>query len=163
MTVESECIAQIVKRFGEAFSRIEQAVAQLDEEQVWLHPSPSSNSAGIILQHLTGNLAQWILSGVGGAEDHRNRPLEFMDARHPSKEEIMNRFRILGRDVAATVSAVPPQSLLERRQIQGMEVTVLAALIAAVTHCEFHEGQLLFISKLLLNERYQPLWGPPKK
>src|SRR5262249_61149501 len=59
------------------FVKIAAAIDPLDEEQVWRRPNESSNSVGNLLLHLSGNVRQWIISGVGGAEDRRDRASEF--------------------------------------------------------------------------------------
>ena len=62
-----------------AFGRIKHCLRQLSEEQVWWRPSPALNSIGNLILHLCGNLRQWIVAGLGGAADHRNRPSEFAE------------------------------------------------------------------------------------
>src|SRR5262249_11539156 len=48
------------------FVKIAAAIDALDDEQVWRRPNESSNSIGNLLLHLSGNVRQWIISGVGG-------------------------------------------------------------------------------------------------
>src|SRR5262245_13896088 len=59
------------------FVKIAEAIDILDDEQIWRRPNESSNSVGNLLLHLSGNLRQWIVSGVGGADDTRDRASEF--------------------------------------------------------------------------------------
>jgi uncharacterized damage-inducible protein DinB len=59
------------------FVKIASAIDALDDEQIWRRPNESSNSIGNLLLHMSGNARQWIISGVGGAEDRRDRALEF--------------------------------------------------------------------------------------
>ena len=49
----------------------------LTEEQLWTRYGENQNAAGNLVLHLTGNVRQWILSGIGGAEDTRVRDAEF--------------------------------------------------------------------------------------
>jgi hypothetical protein len=160
MGTELEFLRQTSDRFKEAFERALKAISQLDDRQLWLRPSSQSNSVGIILQHLIGNLNQWICAGVGGADFQRNRPEEFRDNPGRPKDELIKIFRSLGGTVEDVISRVPPESLLAPRRIQNSEVTVLSALYKALAHFEFHEGQILYIAKLLLNENYVGIWGP---
>ena len=64
---------------AEGLRKVEHCVHQLNEEQVWWRPAPQMNSVANLMLHLAGNVRQWILSGVGGARDIRNRPEEFVD------------------------------------------------------------------------------------
>jgi hypothetical protein len=162
MNTEMEFLKQTSDRFKEGFERIMKAIRQLDTHQIWTRPSSESNSIGIILQHLNGNLNQYVCAGVGGADYHRNRPEEFKDNQPVSKEEILEKVSGLAGAVETVISRVPPDSLHQSRQIQNLDLTVMSALYKAATHFEFHEGQILYISKLLLNERYAEIWGPKK-
>src|SRR6266568_8359719 len=59
--------------------RIERCVNMLSETEIWWRPNPQSNSVGNLVRHLEGNVRQWIISGLGGAPDTRQRDLEFRE------------------------------------------------------------------------------------
>jgi hypothetical protein len=160
MKTEIEFLRQTADRFKEGFDRILKAVSQLDDRQTWTRPSPESNSVGIILQHLIGNLNQWVCAGIGGADFQRNRPEEFRDHQHASKDEIIQKFVNLGNAIQETVSRTKPDALHSPLRIQDADLTVMSALYKTISHFEFHEGQILYIAKLLLNEKYMGIWGP---
>jgi hypothetical protein len=162
MKTDTEFVKQTSEKFKEGFDRIFKAVNQLDSDQIWSRPSSESNSVGIILQHLNGNLNQWICAGVGGTEFHRNRPEEFLDHQKLSKEEILKKVLDLGGAVENVLGSVSPESLHSPRRIQGLDATIMSAILKALTHFEFHEGQILYIAKLLLDKKYEVIW-PPKK
>jgi hypothetical protein len=44
-------------------------------------PNEASNSIGNLSLHLSGNARQWIVCGIGGAEDERVRQQEFDELR----------------------------------------------------------------------------------
>ncbi len=154
MSIEESILKTISVEFEAAFRRIGNAAGQLNEQQFWLRPSTKSNSVGIILQHLTGNLKQWVGEALGGLVYHRNRPLEFEDAKQKPMAEMLRDFSSLGRTVQEVISKIPNDSLQSRRHIQGSDETVLSALVHAVTHLNLHSGQITFIAKLILNEKY---------
>jgi len=160
MKTEAKFLRETSDRFREGFDRLQKAINQLDTQQIWIRPSSESNSVGILLQHLIGNLNQWICAGVGGADFKRDRPSEFRDHQHLSKDEIVQRFINVANAVQYVVLRTNPDSLHTPVRIQDMDVTVMSALYKAVTHFEFHEGQILYIAKLLLNEKYSGIWGP---
>ena len=54
-------------------------LTQLSDEQVWHRPAPDMNSIGHLLLHLTGNVRQWLVSGLSDAPDRRDRPAEFAE------------------------------------------------------------------------------------
>lgn len=154
MAAETELLKDIKMRMDWAFVRVNNALNQLDEKQIWYRSSPQSNSVGILLQHLTGNLSQWVLDALGKYEYKRNRPMEFEDKSPKSKEESIKNFSRLGTDVLETISKISSDTLLSPRHIQDTDQTVLTALMQAITHMELHTGQILYIAKMLLNERY---------
>ncbi len=154
MAIEAEFLKQISLRFKWSFQRAANAIDQLNDEQVWHRPSPTSNNVGIIVQHLTGNLNQWVCDALGGREYKRNRPQEFEDAHQLSKNEMVRGFSSLGATIQEIVSKIPPDSLLSPRHIQGSDETVFSALLLAVTHMELHPGQISYIAKLILNKKY---------
>jgi hypothetical protein len=160
MDTNSEFLRQSSLRFAHSFDRINHAVNQLRDEHLWRRPSEASNSIGIILQHLTGNLNQWICSAVGGDSDHRNRPAEFIEKSRSSKKEILAEFNRLGNRIQEILKATPPGSLLDSRRIQGFDEIVMSAIFQTCTHCELHAGQIVYIAKWILGDRYSKLWKP---
>lgn len=162
MKTETEFLRQTSKRFKEGFERMVKAIGQLDTDQIWTRPASESNSVGIIVQHLIGNLNQWVCAGIGGSGFQRNRPEEFRDREKITKDEVLKKVLDLGSAVENVLSRVDPDSLHSSRRIQEMDVTVISALFKALTHFEFHEGQILYVAKLLLNEKYIGIWGPKK-
>src|SRR5262249_11157097 len=70
------------RELTDALARIQHCLGQLTDEQVWWRPAETMNSVGNLLLHLAGNVRQWIVCGVGGGADSRNRPAEFAERRH---------------------------------------------------------------------------------
>ena len=61
----------------EYLTKIRLSVSVLDDHVVWARPNEASNSIGNLMLHLAGNARQWIVSGVGGTPDVRDRQSEF--------------------------------------------------------------------------------------
>ena len=55
----------------EYLPKIETCLDRLSEAEIWWRPNESSNSVGNLVLHLAGNIRQWIVAGVGGAQDRR--------------------------------------------------------------------------------------------
>ena len=53
--------------------KIERCIGLLGDEQIWWRANEQSNSIGNLLLHLSGNVRQWIICGLGGATDSRDR------------------------------------------------------------------------------------------
>ena len=131
----------------EYLPKIRAAMIPLSAEDIWWRPNDASNSIGNLLLHLAGNIRQWIVAGVGGKPDTRDRADEFA-AR--ATMTIVGALGLLERamaDAAATLAAFPPERLAERVHIQGRDVTVFDAVYHVVEHCAMHTGQILWITK----------------
>jgi uncharacterized damage-inducible protein DinB len=110
----------------------------------------NENAVGNLALHLAGNVRQWILCGVGGAEDRRDRDAEF-DAR--TGENVVERLHSTVDEAVALLAALPHSKLGERRTIQKhYDVTVLEAIYHVVEHFSMHTGQIIFATKLLTGE-----------
>lgn len=149
----------------EHLPRIRAAVIQLTKEDVWWRPNDASNSIGNLLLHLSGNVRQWIVGGVGGAEDTRERQAEF-DRREPIPgPELLALLSGAVADADAVLEALDPALLEEERVIQGRRVSVLEAIYHVVEHFSMHTGQIAYIAKLRLGKDlgfYEIVEGIPR-
>src|SRR5919197_889883 len=74
--------------------KLRRAVEALPPGALWSRPNEEANSVGNLLLHLEGNVRQWIVSGVGGARDVRDRAREFAMREGASADELL---RALGQ------------------------------------------------------------------
>src|SRR6266550_7399818 len=84
--------------------KIERCLERLTDEQIWWRPNAQSNSIGNLLLHLSGNARQWIVCGVGGAADSRDRNAEFAQRDMISREELRSILKHTLREVDATLA-----------------------------------------------------------
>ena len=135
-----------VRKLWQLTERIEVCLGRLTEEQIWARGSESENAAGNLVLHLTGNLGQWIVSGVGGAPDSRQRDAEF-NAR--GGDALLEGLRARIVQVTAIIEATSDERLAEIIHVQKYEVSVLEAIYHAVEHFAQHAGQIMFATKLM--------------
>lgn len=129
-------------------TKIRLCLERLSDGDLWWRPNADSNSVGNLLLHLAGNARQWIVSGVGGAVDVRDRQAEF-DERGPlPRAELLTRFDAALTDVADVLTRLEPSRLGEPRSIQGRQTTVFRAIYHVVEHFSMHMGQIAYIAKL---------------
>jgi uncharacterized damage-inducible protein DinB len=138
-----------VRRLEHNLSRIEACLGKLGEEQVWARGSENENAIGNLVLHLAGNVRQWIVAGVGGAADIRERDGEFSARGGSSIPELQERLRGIVAEAAVVIGAVTPERLAERVTIQKYDVSVLEAIYHVVEHFSLHTGQIIFATKLL--------------
>jgi uncharacterized damage-inducible protein DinB len=114
--------------------KIERCLGLLTDEQVWWRANPESNSVGNLLLHLSGNVRQWIVVGLGGATDSRDRDAEFAQREVILCEELLGRLKQTIQEADATLAAFDPEKLLETVHIQGLESSALEAIFHVVEH-----------------------------
>ena len=135
----------------EYLPKIERCMEQLTDEQVWWRPNPESNSIGNLVLHVSGNARQWIVSGLGGVTDKRQRQTEFDERRIIARNELLARLRTTVADVDDVLASFDPARLLDKYLIQGTEATALAAIFHVTEHCSMHTGQIILLTKMLAN------------
>ncbi|MGO9112443.1 MAG: DUF1572 family protein [Thermoguttaceae bacterium] len=147
-------------RLIESQNKIRHCLNQLTDEQVRWRQAESQNSIGNIILHLCGNVRQWIVSGIGGEPDLRDRPKEFSERRGLPKDELLRQLDEVVHQACATLSSTPVAELLVKRRVQGFDVTALAAIFDSVPHFVGHTHQIVYIARSLLGDAYQFEWTP---
>src|SRR4029077_5414008 len=95
------------------------------------------------------NVRQWILAGVGGEPDHRDRDSEFEARSGLDPQKTKAKARSTVEEAAGLLRALPPARLTEIIRPQGYEGTVLASIYHVVEHFAGHAFQIMFATKLL--------------
>jgi len=133
----------------EYLPKIERCLEKLTDAEIWWRANEESNSIGNLIMHLCGNARQWIICGVGGQADNRNRDAEFEQRDPIPRSELLTLLRSTLSEIQTTLQAVDPAALLERRKIQGHDVDILEAIFHVTEHFSMHTGQILLLTKLL--------------
>src|SRR4051812_47604164 len=152
MTVEEIFLTEAADKLAENLSRIETCVPKLPADALWARDSENENAAGNLLLHLEGNVRQWIVSGLGGAPERRDRPAEFAARSGPAAPGLMGNLRGAVSDAIRIIRALPHARLHEPVTIQGYETTVLAAIFHVVEHFSGHTYQIILLTKQVTRE-----------
>lgn len=148
MSLESVITGYVPSKLDQLAGRIADCVARLSYDQIWARGSENENAVGNLVLHLCGNVRQWIVSGVGGAPDVRNRDAEF-DARGGLEpDELGSRIRSIVCEANGVIGKLTAERLGERVTIQGYSLTVAEALLHVLEHFSHHTGQIIFATKL---------------
>jgi hypothetical protein len=128
--------------------RVERCVAELSEEEVWWRQHETNNSVGNLILHLTGNLEQFILSGVGGAKDTRDKNMEFSERRGIPKEELILGLKHALLAADETLARLDAARLLDSTTVQNRDRRIFEVVAVVVDHFALHCGQIIYITKL---------------
>jgi uncharacterized damage-inducible protein DinB len=128
--------------------KIRRCLPVLSEEDVWWRGSESENSIGNLMLHLSGNVRQWIIAGLGGAADHRERSKEFSARDSVTKEAAFSLLESTVLEACAVLVCLSAEDLLRTRTIQGFQRTGLQVILHVVEHFSYHTGQIVYVTKL---------------
>src|SRR6185436_20965019 len=102
--IGSEFIRQSRSYLEDYSAKIERCLKLLSDEQIWWRANPESNSIGNLLLHLSGNIRQWIVVGLSGVPDARDRESEFAQRDIVRGPELLNRLKQTVREADATLA-----------------------------------------------------------
>ena len=142
----------LLRLYDECLPRVLKCIDQLDDSQIWWRPNESSNSIGNLVLHLCGNVRQWIYTGLGRNEDHRNRQTEFDEKGPIPRQELQEKLISTLMLVKPVITNIPTEELLNIRSVQTFEETGLTILIHVTEHFSYHTGQIAYITKMLKNK-----------
>jgi hypothetical protein len=138
-----------------ALGRIGHCLGQLSEDHVWGRSRPDMNSVGNLVLHLTGNVRQLIVSGVGGAPDDRDRPAEFA-ARGPlPKAELLRRLTDAVNAAKDAIARAGDAALLRKITVGRYDWTGLQAVVRSVAHFRGHTQEIIHMTRTILGEKYE--------
>ncbi|HEY6465014.1 MAG TPA: DUF1572 family protein [Candidatus Acidoferrales bacterium] len=120
----------------------------LSDDEIWWRANDASNSLGNLILHLCGNMRQWIVSGLGGAEDIRQRDLEFSEQGPIPRAELIEKLRAAVREASKVIHGLSARDLVKEYSIQGFRVTGYEAAIHVTTHIAYHAGQIIYVAKM---------------
>ena len=133
---------------GDFLPKIERCLEVVSDEQVWRRANEQSNSIGNLLLHLNGNVRQWIVCGLGGVADGRDRDSEFAQRSMIPRAELFERLKQTVDEAVSVLGRLDPDGLLEERQIQGLNVSMMEAVLHVVEHFSMHTGQIILMTKM---------------
>jgi uncharacterized damage-inducible protein DinB len=153
-TVSENFLSFAVTRLQLTQKEITRCVALLSEEQMWHRGGDYENSVANLLLHLEGNMRQWMLHGIAGQPDVRQRDDEFTLTATTSSAEAKSSFDATLTEVCHVIASLAPERLLEVIDPQPTgtwrHLTILEAIFQVVGHVQLHAGQVFVLTKQLV-------------
>lgn len=138
-----------------ALGRIAHCLGQLTDEQIWWRPRADMNSIGNLVLHLTGNVRQLIVSGVGGVPDDRDRPAEFAARDAGTGDELLGKLVLAVKCAREAILAASPQALIGTIPVKKFEFTGIQAVVRSIAHFRGHAQEIIHITRTILGDKYQ--------
>lgn len=148
MNVKPVLIKEFESRvFKESYARIFKCLTLVDEKQIWHSPNKNIPAIGNLILHVCGNARQWILSGIGGEDDNRNRSQEFEAHPNIRKSELIFLLENLRMNISQTLRNMDEKEMYAPKMIQGFPTTNFSAIIHVIEHFSYHTGQITTLTK----------------
>lgn len=142
----------------------EKAMSQLGVDDLHWAPDDESNSIAIIVKHLAGNMrSRWTdFLTTDGEKPDRNRDGEFVDDLGLA-EPVMQAWEEGWQTLFGALDTLEPRHLQQFVTVRGRRHTVTGALLGQLGHYAQHVGQIVYLAKLRLGERWETLSIPKKR
>jgi uncharacterized damage-inducible protein DinB len=139
----------------------EQTFAQLDDLDFHFQPNEESNSIGIIIQHIAGNMLSRFTNFLNedGEKAWRERDAEF-EEQHLSKEELISLWQKGWDCYLGAVQSLTEDDLEKTITIRTEQLTVTDALNRQLAHYPYHVGQIVYLGRMIKNKAWKNLSIP---
>lgn len=157
--VAENFLAFAVNRLRHSAQDIDRCLDRLTPAQIWERGGDYENSIANLLLHLEGNTRQWILHGIDGQPDVRQRDDEFALQPTAAVREVRARFAATLEEACEVISALSgdsPERLLTVIDPQPNSTsrhrTILETVFQVVGHIQLHAGQIILLTKQFVAE-----------
>ncbi len=155
-------LSDAVKRFREAQSQCDKALAQVPFELWSQRLDPESNSLVTLMLHMSGNmLSRWTdFLDSDGEKPDRDRDAEFEDPETLSREALLERWSRGWACLFDALSGLTEKDLERTVTIRSQPLGVVEAINRQIAHYAQHAGQIVFLAKHLAGGRWKTLSVP---
>jgi uncharacterized damage-inducible protein DinB len=164
-SVTHAMLVDIATNFEKQRTAAERAMEQLDDAAFFVALGEGDNSVAVIAKHMAGNLRSRFTDFLtsDGEKPDRNRDGEFEVGAAESRGDVMAQWNRGWGILRDSLHALVPEDLLRTIHIRDEAMTVLQALLRALTHQSHHAGQILLLAKHLAGSEWQTLSIPKRQ
>jgi hypothetical protein len=139
----------------------DRAIAQLDDQQLWVRLDPDSNSVAVLMRHMAGNMrSRWTaFRTTDGEKPDRNRDQEFEDTAI-SRSALLDEWEDGWRRVFDALEPLTDAELQETVYIRREPHTICRAIVRQIVHYAGHAYQIVFLAKHLKGGAWDTLSVP---
>lgn len=128
--------------------RLIENLRETPEEELWKVPEGVTNSCGVLVQHLVGNLNHFIGEGLGQIGYVRQREQEFVSTETP-KEELIQSVEDLKNTLNNVFDVIEEGDLNASYPMElSFEASTGGFLIHLYGHLNYHLGQINYLRRI---------------
>ena len=153
-----------IKQFAYYKSLGDKTFTKLNQVQMFEFISPESNSIAIVVKHLWVNmLSRWTdFLTTDGEKPWRNRDAEF-ENDWQSKEQIIEKWNEGWNCLFNALNSITEADYGKLVYIRNEGHTITEAINRQLCHYAYHVGQIVFIGKVLQDDKWTSLSIPKGK
>jgi hypothetical protein len=157
----TSCLEDSLSLFRYYKNLAERAMEQVTDEQLFAVPDEETNSIGITVKHMTGNMrSRWTdFLTTDGEKPDRNRDTEFVDPP-ATRKALLELWEDGWNCMFRALAPLSDADLGRTVTIRGEAHSVLQAIHRQVAHYAYHVGQIVMLAKLFARDRWQSLSVP---
>ncbi|MDI1243349.1 MAG: DUF1572 family protein [bacterium] len=154
-------LADALQSFRNYKKLADMTVNQVSDEEFFAVIDTESNSIGVIVKHLAGNLhSRWKdFLTADGEKPERNRDSEF-EIIADTRESLMEYWESGWETLFDAIEALTETDFSKTITIRGEPHTVVEAINRQLTHYSYHIGQIVFLAKHLKSANWKTLSVP---
>lgn len=139
----------------------EKTFAQLSDDELFWQYNDESNSIAILVKHVWGNmLSRWTdFLTTDGEKEWRKRDEEF-DNDIANRAELLAKWNEGWTCLFNAINPLTENDLTQEIFIRNQGHTITEAINRQLAHYSYHVGQIVFIGKMLRNDKWTSLSIP---
>jgi hypothetical protein len=163
MSLWKAYLEDILFSFRKQKELAEKAFRQVEDQGFFHKPGEHSNSIAMIIKHVAGNLvSRWTdFLITDGDKPWRDRDAEFVIGPEDTRQRLLASWEAGWSALFQTLNTLHETDLLKTVTIRGEEHTVSQAIHRSLTHTSYHVGQIVYLSRLAVEEGWEWITIPP--
>lgn len=151
--IENNYITSARFQFTQYKTLAEKAIDQVPDEKIYWQYNAESNSIAMIVKHMAGNMLSRFTDFYtsDGEKKWRNRDAEF-ENEILSREQLKSLWNSGWDCLFNILQNLKAEDLTKTVLIRNDEHSVMEAINRQLTHYAYHIGQIIFISKMVVDE-----------
>lgn len=139
----------------------ERAIEQVDDEEFFAAIDAESNSIGVIVKHISGNLlSRWTdFLTTDGEKPDRRRDTEF-EMIGDTRQSLMDAWERGWQALFAAMKSLTAEDFSRTVMIRGEALTVVEAINRQLLHNASHIGQIILLAKHFRSMEWKTLSVP---